>query len=447
MAEYLLVCVFVTLPGRSFACPLEVLVKINLTLTLLLCLPLPALAQRPLAHPIQDSAFQQLAEVAGSQAGDDFGASVAVSGDTLVVGLPFSSAACENCGAVYVYLAANGDWGNLTQVATLTPPTGKGTGGGFGYPVAVSGDTIVVGGFDASSQEAAAYVYVNPSGNPAPAGELTTSVGTGDSVQGLGIEGGTIVVGIPTASVGARGEGAAFVYVEPSTGWTDMTETAELLSTAPNTFFGQSVAISGHNIVVGAFEVKVGGVEQGAAYLFVQPAAGWSGIWSPTTEFEASNGTRKAGFGTSVSVSGETAAVGAPDEAVGSSQNEGAAYIFSRPSSGWPKTMTETAELTASGAKAGSELGFSVALSRQTMVAGAPFEHGVQGLAYLFSEPTGGWQSSSRAEAIAASDGTANDNFGYSVFIGDGVIAVGSPGWPRGSLAKDGAGYVFGKSQ
>jgi hypothetical protein len=422
-------------------------VKTILTLTFLL-LSLFASAQSRLARSAGGETFQQLAEITGTQAGDGFGYSVAVSGNTLVVGAPFASDACENCGAAYVYTAVNGDWANLTQVATLTAPPGHGTGGGFGSPVAISGNTIAVGGWDAERQEAATYVYVNPSGNAALTAELTTSVETEDEVESIGIEGGTIVVGIPEASVGAHGEGAAFVYVEPPTGWVNMTETAELLSTDLNTYFGQSAAISGRNIVVGAFEAKVGGVQQGAAYLFVEPATGWSGTWEPTTTFQASNGTRNAAFGASISISGETVAVGAPDEVVGFADNEGAVYMFTRPSSGWPKTMTETAELAPSAAKAGGELGWSVALSGKTLVAGALYEHMAQGFVYVFSEPSGGWQDSTQAERIAASDGAANEFFGYSVSLSGGIIAAGANGWPGGVFDNaDGAAYVFGESQ
>ena len=412
--------------------------KSTLGLTFAL-LSLCAAAQSRLPRSLAGNPLQQLAEITGTQSGDNFGASVAVSGNTLVVGAPLASDACTNCGAAYVYTAANGDWTNLVQVATLTPP-GLGVPGGFGAPVAISGDTIVVA-YDAPTGQPVAYVYVNPSGNAVPTAELTTSVANGDSITGIAIKDGTIVVGMPNA--GLRGQGAAFVYVEPSTGWANITETAELVANDGSTgYFGWSAAISGRDIVVGATRVEVGGVEQGAAYLFIEPAAGWSGTRPPKTTFQASNGTRKAAFGTSVSLSGETVAVGAPDETVGSSQNEGAIYMFTRPSSGWPKTMTETAELTASTAKGGSELGLSVALSGKILVAGAPFARASQGLVYLFSEPLGGWQSTSSARGISASDGGANDNFGWSVAI-SGVIAAGAPEL-SGITKGDGAAYVFG---
>lgn len=400
-----------------------------------------ALAETRLVHTAPGTTFQQLAEITGTEGGDDFGLSVAVSGNTLVVGAPLASNDCDNCGAAYVYTAANGDWTNLTQVATLTPPSGQ---TGFGNAVAINGDTIVIG--DDGVEGAVAYVYVNPSGNATATAVLTTSVETGDVIASIAIQGGTIVLGMPFAIPEGRAEGAAFVYVEPSTGWANMTESAKLISTDENTDFGYSVSISNRNIAVGAPEVAIDGVEQGAAYLFVEPAGGWNGTWGPTTEFEASNGTRKAVIGTSVSVSGDTVAVGAPDEAGGSAVNEGAIYIFTEPTSGWPKTMTETAELTASNAKAGSQLGYSVALSGRTLIAGAPFEDSQQGLVYVFSEPASGWQGA-ETQVVSAPDGAANEIIGYSVSLGGEVIVAGGPGWPHGSLSENGAAYVFGKTQ
>jgi hypothetical protein len=142
-------------------------------------------------------------------------------------------------------------------------------------------------------------------------------------------------------------------------------------------------------------------------------------------------------------VSGDTVAVGAPFEASGSADAEGAVYMFTRPASGWPKTMTETAELTASNPKAGSELGLSVALSGKTLFAGAPFEDAGQGFVYVFSEPSGGWRDGTQAERIAASNGSPNDYFGYSVATGGGVIGVGAWG-PYYVDPGDGAAYIFG---
>jgi hypothetical protein len=73
-------------------------------------LSLCASAQVRLPRSAEGNALQQLAEITGTEAGDDFGLFVAVSGNTLAVGAPAASDVCENCGAVYVYTAVSGDW-------------------------------------------------------------------------------------------------------------------------------------------------------------------------------------------------------------------------------------------------------------------------------------------------------------------------------------------------
>ena len=185
---------------------------------------------------------------------------------------------------------------------------------------------------------------------------------------------------------------------------------------------------------------------RGRAYVYVEPAGGWSGTRGQTAD-EPSNGQRNALFGLSVSVGGATVAVGAPGEDVGSNQAQGAVYIFSEPAAGWSMTMTQTAEVTAATGKAGSEMGCSVAISDRMLFTGAPYVHAEQGIAYVFGEPLGGWQNLAGGEEIRASDGSANNLFGLGVAIGGGVLGVSAPYWPDGGLSPDGAVYVFGESQ
>lgn len=123
------------------------------------CLVLAVAAVMLLTSPAFSQRLTQLAEVMGPQPGGRFGGAVAVSGSTLAIGAPLATAACNgqaNCGAVYVFTAADGDWGKLTQVATLTPSNGT-TDGGFGGAVAISGGTIVVSGTDSAG--GAVYVF------------------------------------------------------------------------------------------------------------------------------------------------------------------------------------------------------------------------------------------------------------------------------------------------
>jgi hypothetical protein len=387
--------------------------------------------------------FQQLAELTGSGPYALSSTSVAISGDTLVIGAPSANSLY---GSAYVYTAINGDWTNLQLTATLTQSRGQ-CEGCFGDSVAISGDTIVVGGYDFAALTGAAYVYSSPSGTVTENAELTTSGAPSNFFYSIAIDGNIIVAGSELASVGSETElGAAYLYVEPAVGWATMTQTALLVANNESSgcYFGNSVGVSGDTVVVGAPRSDANGlVQRGRAYVFVEPTEGWSGTRGQTAELDPSDGTKNAYFGLSVSVSGGNVVVGAPQQTIGSNGTQGAVYVYTRPSTGWPKNMTETAELTAFDGKAGSELGFSVAISDKTLLAGAPFANSHKGVSYVFSEPSGGWQTGPGGIPIAASDATPNEGFGYAVGVGGGVLALSAPDASNG----DGAVYVFGESQ
>jgi len=365
----------------------------------------------------------------------------------MVVGAPLASSGCQSCGAAYVFTSADGNWSNVTLVATLTESNGE-TGGGFGTFVSMSGSTIVVSGTDATTSEGAAYVFVEPSGgwqDMTQTAELTVSgLEPFDNLFSVAISGDTVAVGVPEAA-----SNKAYVYVKPAGGWTSMTQTAQLVSTESafnRDSFGLSIAVSGNNVVVGAPGASVSGAsKEGLAFLFVKPSRGWGGSVKQRTEFMASDGAMGLSLGSSVSASGETIAVGAPGALVGSNFNQGAVYIFTRPSGGWPSTMTETTRLTAKNGKAGAELGDPVVLSGNILAAGTPDVRTFEGLVEVFSNPSPGWQDAHEVAEISASDGEPNDLFGHAVALADGVAVIGAYGWPSGG--NEGAAYIFGTSQ
>ena len=159
-----------------------------------------------------------------------------------------------------------------------------------------------------------------------------------------------------------------------------------------------------------------------------------------TAELTASDGADGDQLGDSVAVSGSTIAVGAPQHTVGGVQGRGAVYVFSEPATGWQNAV-QTAELTASDGATGDGLGYSVAISGSTIVAGAP-DHGSGGTLYVFSQPgSGRWKSSSQTAELTASDGAAGDELGYSVAVSGtddrcrGTRAHGRRrGWPGGGV-------------
>jgi len=165
--------------------------------------------------------------------------------------------------------------------------------------------------------------------------KLTASDGAQFDALGtsVAISGATIVVGAPSATIGSNpGQGAAYVFVRPRSGWADGTQTAKLTASdgAASDNFGSSVAISGGTIVVGAPDATVGGNhDQGAAYVFAKPRSGWADA-TQTAKLTASDGASDNLLGVSVAISGGTIVAGAPDATVTGNPFQGATYVFSR---------------------------------------------------------------------------------------------------------------------
>jgi hypothetical protein len=304
------------------------------------------------------------------------GTSVAISGGTIVAGAPQAGSGNTHAGAAYVFVKPQGGWANATQTAKLTASDGV-SGDQFGNSVAISGDTIVVGAWDAPGgrNQGAAYVFLKPQGGwgsaPLTQVKLTASDAASDNWFGssVAIDGGTIVVG--ALGAGSGFQGAAYVFVEPPGGWASGHETAKLTASdgaaADHLGFG-GVGVSGGTVVAGA--PNGGGNNQGAAYVFVRPPGGWGSGSPAQAKLTTSDGASGDLFGYSVGVSGDTVVAGAPDATVSGQQGQGAAYVFAKPASGW-KTGTETARLTASDGAELDQFGKSVAISGDTIVAGA----------------------------------------------------------------------------
>jgi hypothetical protein len=182
-------------------------------------------------------------------------------------------------------------------------------GDGFGYSVAIDGNTVVVGAYAAPHNggnrgPGVAYVFVKPpSGwkNMTQTAELTASDGqNGDYFGGsVGISGNTIVVGAPEATVnGNPYEGAAYVFVEAAGGWSNMAETAKLTASdgSPYGLFGHSVALSDDTVVVGTPASNGDNPSPGTAYVFVEPSGGWTDT-TQTAELSASDGVNGTSSG------------------------------------------------------------------------------------------------------------------------------------------------------
>jgi hypothetical protein len=259
--------------------------------------------------------------------------------------------------------------------------------------------------------------------------------------QSVSISGNIVVVG---AEGNKSARGAVYVFVKPASGWVDMTQTAKL--TAANAksgdYVGFSVSVSGGTVVAGAVLETVGShKEQGAAYVFVKPRNGWMNR-TETSKLTASDGGKDDHLGWTISVSGNTVAVGAPDAVIHGTTYQGAVYVFAKPANGWKKEMHETAKLTASDGGYPDTLGFSVAISGKTLVSGAIGHNDSRGVLYVYRQPTSGWKTTSTFNAeLSASNGQPNDLLGWSASFDGKTLAAGA----NQVNNLEGAAYVFGK--
>ena len=200
--------------------------------------------------------------------------------------------------------------------------------------------------------------------------------------------------------------------------------------------FGNSVSLSGDRAIVGAFYDNDLGFDSGSAYVYERQG---DDSWLEVDKLTASDGTVGDHFGTSVSLSGDRALVGA-DQDDDPLPNGGSAYVFERQGNG---SWLEVAELTASDRAAFDFFGFSVSLSGDRALVGADGnDHlgSTSGSAYVFErQGDGSWLEVAK---LNASDGAAGDRFGISVSLSGDHALVGAF-WDDNPLADGGSAYVF----
>ncbi|HEX8283315.1 MAG TPA: Calx-beta domain-containing protein [Pyrinomonadaceae bacterium] len=320
-----------------------------------------------------------------------------------------------------------------------------------GFSVAISGDTAVVGApadaTGANTRQGAAYVYVRNGSTWTQQQKLVASDAVANDEFGyaVAVVGDTIFVGRHFTQVGnnARTRGAVYVFTRSGTTWTQAPTPLTPSDAADGDLFGSSLAVDGGTLVVGALQKNNGGTFfQGAAYVFTGAGASWS----QQAKLLADDGGFANFFGFSVAVSGDTAVVGAPGQAgVSADSGRGAAYVFARSGAAWAQQQ----KLLASDGAAGDAFGFSVGVSGETAVVGSRLDSvgsvGGQGSAYVFQRAGTVWTEQQHLFGVETVQ--RNDTFGGSVAINGDTIAVGAPAHEIvASIANHGAVYVFTRS-
>ena len=393
--------------------------------------------------------------------GDQFGSSVAISGDTLVVGAPGRSIRLIGIewddskidyGVVYVFTRNDGIWSQQARLEASNSDAND----HFGFSVAISGDTLVVGaigedssisgGEDNNSIFDAGAVYVfTRSGSVwtqqalLKASYLLGSSGRGSNGNEFGysvaLSGDTLIVGSPNADSSddhgdlnelfpAPSSGAAFVFTRNDGVWSHQASLSAS-NAEEDDWFGISVAISGDTIVVGAPHEDSNGsggendnsaFNLGAAYVFDRI----DGVWNQQAYLKpvgSSNGLGTAfgyGFGTHVAISGDTIGVSYPS----GNSSKGEVFIFNRRSEEW----TQQAHLKSSNdviSYFGHGFGSSLALADDTLVVG----ESKSDQAIVFTRSSETW----RPQAIIKGSNTeSSDRFGSTLAISGDTLVVGA---------------------
>lgn len=395
---------------------------------------------------------------------------VALDGDTLVVGAFLEdgngSSEADNsmsgAGAVYVFTRSSTNWSQQAYLKASHPDVGD----GFGYSVAIAGDTLVVGtpGEDGNGSDennntlsgaGAAYVFTRTgniwsqqaylkASNPGAQDRFGTSVSISGNTIAVGADG-EDGDGSSESDNSLTDSGAAYTFTETNDIWNQEAyiKTPDIGSYAN---FGHRVALSGDTLAVLEFS-------QASAYIFTR----LNNIWSQQANISSFSGISQA-----MALDGDTLVIGSSyDDSDGSSPNDhsmpkaGAAFVYTRTGNAW----SQQAYLKASNPDIEDWFGTSVSISGDTIVVGANGEdsNGSSqsdnslldhcGAAYIFTRSGTTW---SQQAYLKASNLDGEDGFGTSVAISGDTVAITSVGegsdgsGPRdNSLIEAGAAYIF----
>lgn len=356
-------------------------------------------------------------QASDSAAHDDYGITVALSDDTVVVGVPFDNTDAFNAGSVYIYTHNNGVWSLLQRlVASDSAP-----GDQFGWALALQGDTLIIGarfdddqGFNSGS----AYVYSRKAGLWAEQQKLTANDGSENDQYGLAISmaGDTTIIGAPFDDDKGFDSGSAYVYSRDGGLWS-LQQKLAANEGSPGDQFGWSVALQDDNALIGARFDDDQGFNSGAAYFFGLDAQ----AWVQKQKLTAADGSINDQFGWVVALHGDTAVVGARfDDNKGI--NSGSAYVYTRHEHKWWLQQ----HLTASDGELGNQYSWAIALGSDTLIIGAPFnsiKRPLSGSCYVYQRNGDSW---SEKQKLAAGVELLAERYGTSIALEGNTLLIGA---------------------
>lgn len=346
------------------------------------------------------------------------GWAVALDEDTAAVGAvvdgePLSE---SDVGGVYVYVRSGSTWTRESRLFMLPEISG----GRFGHAVTIGGGLIAVGAPDADGAEpraGAVYVYGrDPQAWTAQTWLFAPDGGTGDGFGfAVALDGNTLAIGAPFAAAhGARGAGRVYIFERSGTIWF-LQQVLVPPSDEPSRLFGFSLDLAVDTLLIGAPGDATVDLARESAFVFTRQG----NAWRLTQELASSSSTRGA-FGFDVTIDGAWLLVGAPRDRDASSHS-GAAYAYRQQENGWVQSQ----RLTSSESRPEDHFGFSVDVFDDRAVVGVPGGHrdiAHQPRAVLFEFNGVSW-----AEQSTITPGLSAGGFGYSVALDKKAALVGAP--------------------
>jgi hypothetical protein len=398
------------------------------------CLIIPMiLVQVALSCPAFASCEQAKLSASDANADDRFGVSVAIDGNIAVVGAYQNDSNGPDSGAVYVYELSGSQW---VQQQKLTASDAS-TGDQFGRSVAVYGNTIVVGSYLDDNSIGSAYVFACASGIWSQQQKLTASdANTADKF------GGSVSISNDTIVVGAYGDdkytGSAYVFARNGPAWSQQ-QKLTASDAATGDYFGCSVAVDDNTIIIGACNRDHSGCQDaGSAYVYERQGT----TWTQQDILHASDGSEAARFGYSVALDGNWAVIGAYECGIDGVPHAGAAYVFIKNDANW---IEQQKLFDADDPNSGEDFGWSVAIEKDTILAGCPngsVGGNKSGAVFEFVRSGKTWL---QQDLLTAPDANKNDGFGSSVALSAGRLIVGSL-YDDDAGLNSGSAYIFGNA-
>ena len=356
------------------------------------------------------------AELAAAHApGDNFGYSVAVAGKTAVIGAPGVKSAS---GAAYIYVRSGRTW---RRQAVLADPR-RDAGDEFGYSAAVSGKTAVIGAWASENHAGAAYIYARSGSTWRRQAALADPRGTSNDAFGY-----SVAVSGTTVMIGSFGAGTVSVYARSGSAWR-LRDT--LSGPAGSSTFGAATALSATTAVIGAWGTND---QAGAADIYVRSGSTWrrQATLNPTGASPDHFGSSVAVSGNTV-VIGAPVGVGTASVYVRSGSTwRRRATLGAHASDPRRRDLRRDrlgVDLPRVGGR-GRHFGWSVAVSGTSsgtrVLAGAPSTGSACGAAYEFVRSGRHWR---KRATVVEPRCSAADNVGYSVALAGRLAVIGEPG-------------------